>query len=220
MNSSNNLFLFFFMVVIFCGFAGDSCAESTKGYPHAFKQYLREANHKAAAISASGAWATFVHANSVEFAKAEALSRCNARSKRGFGGHPCYLIDVDGNFVVSNGRKLLTSRLAMPVSIEMYDGVNGSKNKIQGMFLPDFGHFQKGERRVKVSLVTSSLKVLCRGTYSYSYGDFFYTMRCFDKYQFKGKSKPTVWKTFGVFAAPVVNLRLTHSKSYIDVTTR
>lgn len=217
---SRKLFCIIGLVAVVGTFPTLVWAQGTSDYPLAFRRYLQSSGHKAAAISASGSWAVETHANSAEFAKRQALKSCNARSKRGFGGHPCYLVDVDGKFVVPNGRKLLTSRLAMPVSIEMYDGKTGETSRLPGILLPDFGHFQKGERRIKVSLVTQGLKKLCEGTYTYSRPAFFYTMRCFGKYRFKGRSNPTVWKTFGVFAAPVVSLKLTHSSSYIDIKTR
>lgn len=192
-------------------------------YGDGYKRYLRTSKlHKAFAIAPRGSWYFVYGQRNSEVAKREALRKCNERLRGRQRSFDCYVVDVNGSFVIPNGKKIMSARMAIPVNIEIFDGKTNKLQKTRGFLLPHYQHGQKLERNIKLNIITSNKQEICRGKYSIvSRGEKYkFRITCFNKYNFSGVAETGTWKKYGYFRAPTFVSRLEHGSSYMKLSTR
>lgn len=189
-------------------------------YADGFTKYLNDKRlHKAFAISGSASWYWVNGRRSRKDAEQEALSRCNRGQTAVSRAQNCRVVHIDNEFVVPNGHRMMTIRMAAPVDIEIYDGKKSVSQKIKGLFLPDIRHGQTAEKRTKINLMTLRGNKICDGRYSSrnrgkSYS---FDLICFGKFKFKGVATTLGRQKTGFFWTPIFDFKLKTGNSYIHL---
>nr|WP_321484282.1 hypothetical protein [uncultured Cohaesibacter sp.] len=207
------------VINFFCLFWATSFACSAEQYGDGFRNYLRVTKlHKAFAISNNAAWQYVWGRATKEIAASDAVRMCNARQKAKGRVQECFVVHQDDSFVIPNGSRIMSVRMAIPVGLEIFDAVSGKSQNADGILVPDLKHGQTEISR-KISLILSSGAPLCDGRYSIKEGGEAYSFRvkCFKQYNYKGYAKVRSWKRTGFFRTPVFDFKLETDRSYIRI---